>query len=99
MENPDILKLFIKTMEKSFGKKLPKPKRFLITKWSKDGNTLGSYSFFPKNSDGGEMEILSQPENNLFFAGEHIYSKWYGYAQGAFMSGKRAASQILKRLT
>ena len=98
MENEDIIKLLIKTIETAIGKKIPKPKNYLITKWGKDKNTLGSYSFFPTGSNGKEMEILTIPENNLFFAGEHTNSSEYGYAQGAYHSGVNAAKKIISNL-
>ena len=98
MENEDIIKLLMKTIELSIGKKIPKPKKHLITKWGKDKNTLGSYSFFKTGANGKEMEVLNIPENNLFFAGEHTNSREYGYAHGAYRSGISAANKIIKKI-
>ena len=95
-DNEDILKLMIKNMEKAFGKKLPLPKRFLVTKWNKDVNTMGSFSYFPTKSNGKEMDVLASIEKNIAFAGEHTVSNEYGYAHGAYNSGIAAAQQIIK---
>jgi monoamine oxidase len=90
--------MLLKNLEIAFGKKIPNPKRFLITKWNKDGNTLGSYSYVSKTANGKEMDILMIPENNLFFAGEHCSVHESGYAQGAYNTGLLQASKILEKI-
>lgn len=96
LDNEEIIKKMINNFQIAFGKKLPKPKRFLITKWNKDSNTFGSFSYFPKKSNGKEMEVLNKMENNIVFAGEHTISNEYGYAHGAYNSGLASANKIIK---
>jgi monoamine oxidase len=98
LDNEEIIKMLLKNLEIAFGKKIPNPKRFLITKWNKDGNTLGSYSYVSKTANGKEMDILMIPENNLFFAGEHCSVHESGYAQGAYNTGLFQASKILEKI-
>ena len=44
------------------------------------------------------IEILAKPIGNLYFAGEHT-SQQISTMQGALLSGKRAAEEILKTIT
>ena len=79
-----------------FGKQVVKKvENSITTSWSKDEFTLGSYSYA---KPGGHhfREILSRPVNDeIFFAGEATSSEHYGTCHGAYLSGVRAAKQIV----
>ena len=45
---------------------------------------------------GDEWTILSEPVGKvLHFAGEHTHSTYMGYTHGAYLSGIRAANNII----
>ncbi len=60
--------------------------------WAENTLTLGSYSA-ARPGHGGTRQILSEIEfGKLLFAGEATEDKIYGLVNGAFESGKKAAS-------
>lgn len=66
------------------------------TAWRSNPNTRGSYSYA---RPGGAVSraILARPEDNkLFFAGEATMTDAYATVHGAYLSGKRAANEILQ---
>lgn len=57
--------------------------------WSEDPFSEGAWAhLLPK-----ERELFYQPENRIFFAGEHL-SDYGSWMQGAFISGLRAVKQL-----
>ena len=69
------------------------------TAWRGYGHTLGSYSYAkPGNTDA--RRILAEPlADRVFFAGEATMTDTYSTVHGAFLSGKRAADQIITTQT
>ena len=58
--------------------------------WSEDPFCEGAWAHLvPK-----ERELFYQPENRIFFAGEHL-SDYGSWMQGAFISGLRAVEQLI----
>jgi len=58
-----------------------------------------SYGSFSEIAGNSEMRArFSEPEGNIIFAGENTSVDFNAFVYGAFMSGKRAASQVLKML-
>jgi len=65
------------------------------SEWSSDPQTRGSYSHIAVGSSPDDMLTLSKPVNDrLFFAGEHTIRYFFQSAQGAYLSGRRAAARI-----
>jgi polyamine oxidase len=74
----------------------PGPVASLVTSQGDDPWQRGSYSFVPVGSSLQDIEALARPlEETLLFAGEHTNAAMFGWAHGAFLSGERAAAQIL----
>ena len=66
--------------------------------WSDDPFTLGSYAAFD-NASWDRIALLSEPFGRLAFAGEHTAGPdHHGTMNGALLSGRRAAAQVLERL-
>lgn len=86
--------MFLSRLEAELGKKIPKPKRILYTRWSEDPYAYGSYAAFAIGSTGNDMDTLGARENRLFFCGEHTSRAHYGYVHGAYLSGLRVAKEI-----
>ena len=68
-----------------------------VTKWSKDKNQMGAYSFFPANSFSKiNYNDLLKPVQNVWFAGEAYNYKYSAYTHGAYLSGEKTAKDIIE---
>jgi monoamine oxidase len=66
--------------------------------WADDPFTLGSYAAFD-NASWDRLATFSQPVGRVAFAGEHTAGPdYHGTMNGALLSGRRAAAQVLERL-
>ena len=84
------------TLRKIYGAGIPNPVDYQITRWASDPFSMGSYSF---NALGSvplmRKELARAASNRLFFAGEATDSDYFGTVHGAYLSGVRAANEIL----
>ena len=90
-----IVKSAMQTLQLIFGKVIPDPIDYQITRWASDPFALGSYSFNPVGSHPRLRKHLSEPEDKLFFAGEATEEKYFATTHGAYLSGLRVANQII----
>lgn len=80
-----------------FGAEVPQPEIYLITRWASDPFALGSYTYLRPGGFGEDRDALAAPlENKLFFAGEATSREYLSTVHGAWLSGKRAAKEILE---
>ena len=80
------------------GVEIPEPTGFLISRWRSDPYALGSYSFLPVGGQASDRADLREPvSNTLFFAGEATSSDSPSTVDGALLSGRRAAEEVLAR--
>ena len=71
------------------------PKDYLITRWSTDPSTWGSYSYLPAGVSDDMYRQLAQPvDEKVFFAGEATDPDYPATVQGAYQSGIRVAKEI-----
>jgi len=91
---------------------IPKPKAFLVTRWCSDNCSRGAYSFLapgssdqdylslqsPVCADGDSLQLGCSKTMRLFFAGEHTSSHYPSLAHGAYISGLRAAREIMSNI-
>ncbi|KAG0197719.1 hypothetical protein BGX28_008777 [Mortierella sp. GBA30] len=78
---------------------IPAPIEAVVTRWSQDEFAQGSYSFVGKEGDGEDYDMLAKPvEDQLFFAGEATSRHYPATAHGAYLSGLKAAKDILDML-
>jgi monoamine oxidase len=67
-----------------------------IQRWDKEEYTRGAYSYANPESRTEDFEAFEYSQLRvLFFAGEHTNVDYRGTAHGAFLSGRRAARDIL----
>lgn len=86
----------MQTLKTIYGHNIPEPIDYQITRWAKDPFALGSYSYNAVGSTPTMRKTLSAPlENKLLFAGEATHKEYYGTTHGAYLSGLRAAKEIL----
>lgn len=75
---------------------LPDPIAAHCTDWTDDTWSCGSYSYVPVGATPDDMALLAtSPSAHLHFAGEHTVPDYFGTVHGAFVSGRRAARQVL----
>eukprot|EP01097_Dermamoeba_algensis_P003732 TRINITY_DN2552_c1_g5_i2.p1 TRINITY_DN2552_c1_g5~~TRINITY_DN2552_c1_g5_i2.p1 ORF type:complete len:552 (+),score=120.47 TRINITY_DN2552_c1_g5_i2:425-2080(+) len=75
---------------------LPRLVEAKVCRWDECAYFLGSNSFPNVGYHPSVHKILSEPQGNLFFAGEHTISKYWGTVHGAYLSGAEAASSVRK---
>ena len=84
------------TLRVIFGPQIPDPVDYQITRWAMDPFALGSYSFNALGATPEMRTTLAAPlGDKLFFAGEATERDYFGTAHGAYLSGLRAADEIL----
>jgi len=75
------------------------PTNLLRSKWSKDPNTYGAYSYTSTSTSMKNFDILARDINSkIYFAGEHTSRDYFSTAHGAYLSGKREARKVIKSL-
>ena len=78
-----------------FGHSVPDPVASAVTSWAEDPFTRGAYSHCPPGADPSMLDLLAEPmHGRLLLAGAHTQSARYGYADGAYVSGLRAAQRL-----
>lgn len=83
-----------------YGSAIPQPDAALITRWGQDPFTLGAYSCNTLGCTDQSRAELAQPvAGRLFFSGEATEPKAYGTVHGAWLSGQRAARELLATLS
>lgn len=86
------------TLRAMFGRSIPEPTQSVMTRWSADPWSLGSYSCVPVGGSHGMRERLADPiDGVLHIAGEATHSDYPSTVHGALLSGWRAADRILPR--
>lgn len=70
-----------------------------VTRWHKDPDSLGSYSYFPVGTTVADVETLRSPINQkLWFIGEHCHPIMNACAHAAFETGIWAAEEVVASL-
>jgi monoamine oxidase len=86
----------MRTLRIMFGKEIPAPIDFQVTRWHSDPFSFGSYSFNAVGSRPNQRRRLATPlSGKLFFAGEATEENYFGTVHGAYLSGLRAAKEVM----
>jgi monoamine oxidase len=84
------------TLRAMNGASLPAPEGFVRTNWAADPFARGSYSHIAPGASEADYETLAEPAGpRLVLAGEHTFAAAPATVHGAYLSGQRAASQVL----
>jgi monoamine oxidase len=84
------------TLRKIYGSAIPEPVGYQISRWASDPFALGAYSFLPVGATPRMRDILAASVNRtLFFAGEATHRKYPATVHGAYLSGLRAAQEVM----
>jgi hypothetical protein len=77
---------------------LPPPVQVIISRWGGDPFARGSYSFIGRTATGEDYDLLGESvESLLYFAGEATCRTHPATVHGAYISGLRAAAEVLER--
>ncbi|WDD97250.1 flavin monoamine oxidase family protein [Thalassomonas actiniarum] len=94
----EIVDLAMTELRKFYGQDIPQPLDHIITRWSRDPFSFGSYSYVPQGATNDMREDLAAPvAGKLFFAGEATHSEYPSTVHGAYLSGERAAMSIIEQ--
>ena len=66
------------------------------SRWSKNPFTRGSYSNAEVGTTKADFHNLEGKVGKLFFAGDSFDIDWWGFAQGAYFTGERKATEIVQ---
>lgn len=75
---------------------IPRPKETIITRWRKDPFARGSYSYVGPNTKSDDYENMALPVGRIHFAGEATCGTHPATVHGAYLSGLRAACEVLE---
>ncbi|KAJ5976056.1 Winged helix-turn-helix transcription repressor DNA-binding [Penicillium waksmanii] len=75
---------------------VPDPIETIITRWASDPFTRGSYSYVAAETLPQDYELMAQRIGNLYFAGEATCGTHPATVHGAYLSGLRAASEVIE---
>lgn len=81
-----------------FPRDVPDPVESIVTRWKKDPFARGSYSYVAPTSVPGDYEAMAKQHGQLFFAGEATNGLHPATVHGAYLSGLRAASDVVEKL-
>merc|ERR1711964_192459 len=87
-----------KVLKSVFGANVPSPVESVVTRWGHDEFSYGSYSYTGPNFQPDDYDVMAKPIANLFFAGEHTCGTHPATVHGAYISGLRAASEVLESM-
>lgn len=94
--NEQVVTSAMQTLRTMFGPDIPEPIAYQITRWASDPYAFGSYSFNALGSTPEMRDHLAQNlDEKIYFAGEATHRKYFSTVHGAYLSGLRAAQEIM----
>ena len=92
----EVVACLMECLRKMYGQNIPEPAGHLVTRWKQDPFSFGSYSYVPVGSKQSQRRQIGMPvDNRVFFAGEATSQFFPSTVHGAFLSGVRAAYEIM----
>lgn len=77
---------------------VPFPTETIVTRWSKDRFACGSYSYVGPRTQAGDYNVMAKPHGPLHFAGEATCGTHPATVHGAYLSGLRAAAEVVEKM-
>ncbi|KAH7634806.1 flavin-containing amine oxidoreductase-domain containing protein [Sordaria sp. MPI-SDFR-AT-0083] len=96
--NDDLIKEATDVLRRVYGSKVQQPIEAVVTRWASDKFARGSYSSAGPDMKADDYDTMAKPIGNLFFAGEHTCGTHPATVHGAYLSGLRAASEVLEAM-
>jgi len=94
----EVVKISMKKLRSTFSQEIPDPIDSYITQWGQNRHAYGAFSVYELGFTFGDVRIFQRPKGRMFIAGEASCYAHSGLQQGAFYSGARAASEVLREL-
>lgn len=86
----------VEVLRRMYGSSVPDPISAVRTRWGQNPFTRGSYTFNKVGATGRDREVLGESvADRLFFAGEATNRKKFGSVSGAYLTGLKAARDIM----
>lgn len=96
LADAELIPLLLQPLKDIYGDRFIAPAEVQITQWASDPYALGAYAFLAEGSDDSVFDELARPiDQRLFFAGEATSKQAYATVHGAYLSGLRAADEII----
>jgi len=96
--NDDLVAEATEVLRNVFGRGVPNPVEAIVTRWASDKFARGSYSSSGPGMRSDDYDVMARPVGNLIFAGEHTIGSHPATVHGAYLSGLRAASEVVDRM-
>jgi hypothetical protein len=77
---------------------VPLPSETIVTRWNKDPFACGSYSYVGPRTQTGDYDVMARPHGPLHFAGEATSGTHPATVHGAYLSGLRAAAEVVESM-
>ncbi|CEP15544.1 hypothetical protein [Parasitella parasitica] len=82
-------------LRRMYGNNIPEPTDFKFPRWHSNPLFRGSYSNWPIGElDEHHVNMKASLNNRVFFAGEAMSEKFFGFLQGAWYSGAETAMSV-----
>ncbi|POS77257.1 lysine-specific histone demethylase Aof2 [Diaporthe helianthi] len=97
--NDELIAEATEVLRMRYGARVPsQPLEAVVTRWESDRFARGSYSNAGVKMQAEDYQIMARPIGNLHFAGEHTIVTHPATVHGAYLSGLRAASDVLEEM-
>lgn len=96
--NDDLVAEATHILRSVYGSRVPNPVEAVVTRWASDKFARGSYSSAGPSMVADDYDTMARPIGNLFFAGEHTSGTHPATVHGAYLSGLRAASEVVNAM-
>lgn len=93
--NDELIAEATEVLRMRYGARVTQPLEAVVTRWESDRFARGSYSNAGINMKVEDYQLMGQSIGNLLFAGEHTTVTHPATVHGAYLSGLRAASDVL----
>jgi lysine-specific histone demethylase 1 len=95
-DNTTIVNQVTERLKKMFSPKtVPLPSEAIVTRWKRDPFARGTYSYVGPQTAQGDYDEMARPVGNIHFAGEATCASYPATVHGAYISGLRAASEVI----
>lgn len=100
LSDSEIVARAMQTLRAMYGNAISAPLDWQITRWMSDPFARGAYSFNKTGAPAGARTTLAAPlSRRLYFAGEATDARYFQSVHGAYLSGLRAANEVLNQKT
>ncbi len=96
--NESLAREAVAVLKNVFGDKTSIPVEAIVTRWGSDPFARGSYSCTGPDFRADDYETMAKPVGKMFFAGEHTCGTHPATVHGAYISGLRAAAEVLESM-